>query len=289
MNSSTSVQFIYILDKIFKKRVYIWYVRNGSDWSYLAFLFLRLILTNNTFLETIKILLSTTKLALCIVQSRAVKIDAFKPREVERDLDVCVKEKREEREWEKGKWIFLERASIRALSTQPSRLPIYYWRGVAFRPRKDVKSLSKVTMRRGARCDDDKQRFKERERETRGLAVVFSKSLINITSNRERLFLSLLRELHIPTGEEPMIAGNCFSTVAYLSLRFTQQPQRYAPRRLYLLLKRIPYKTRTKFNFFHGPKYIRFVSPRSFSLFPSRSPRSPSLSRAFNAISPGSY
>lgn len=49
-------------------------------------------------------------------------------------------------------------------------------RGVAFRPRKDVKSLSKVTMRHGARYDDDKQSFEKRC----GASVVSSKSPVNI-------------------------------------------------------------------------------------------------------------
>lgn len=62
--------------------------------------------------------------------------------------------------------------------------------------------------------------------------------------------------------DQTMIAGNCFSAVAYLS-RFGQRPQRYAARRLYLLLKRIPYKTQAKSNFFHGPEYIQFVFPPS--------------------------
>lgn len=96
-----------------------------------------------------------------------------------------------------------------------------------------------------------------------------------------------------------MIAGNCFSAVAYLS-RFGQRPQRYAARRLYLLLKRIPYKTQAKSNFFHGPEYIQFVFPPlalclSFCLFHPLSlsstgpPSSLSSVRAFDAISPGSY
>lgn len=125
-------------------------------------------------------------------------------------------------------------------------------------------------MRRGARCDDDKQNFEVR-RGLGGLLEISDQYWVNENDNSCLYYVSYTRE-HIPTGEEPMIAGNCFSAVAYLSLRFTQPPQRYAPRRLYLLLKRTPYKTRTKFNFFHGPKYIRFVSPRSFSLFPSRPP-----------------
>lgn len=105
----------------------------------------------------------------------------------------------------------------------------------------------------------------------------------SILSKRERQFLSLLRGLHAetcthtythtPAGEEPMIAGNCFSAVAYLSLRFAQRPQRYAPTSIVFVIETYPvYKTRTKFNFFHRPKYIRFVSPRSFSLLPPRPP-----------------
>lgn len=144
-------------------------------------------------------------------------------------------------------------------------------RGVAFRSRKDVKSPSKVTMPSRSvtlKRDVDKLSFEQWDERFADSHEIFS---ANIVHSNSCFYRGNYTETTVE--EEAMIADNCFSAATYLLCFAQRPPQRYALRRLYLLLKRIPYKTRAKFNFFFSRTKIhsiRFSNPSlSFVLFRS--------------------
>lgn len=261
----------------------------------------------HTCLETIKRSLSDEASAVhCSIQPCPNR--QFEPQEVKRNLDVCTREERRwrGRERKSCKWIFPERASIRALSTRPSRLAYLLpaqcseWPFVLEKMLRASQKWQCAVAPDGATAIS--REFRKEGRGHGGLLEIAGQYWVNENDNSCLYYAGYTRKRTHPYIYQRE-KNQWLRVIAFPPLRIFHCVLRNGrnvtfQHRLYLLLKRIPYIKREQNSIFFTDQNIFDSFPRALFLsslpvdhsFPADHPfLPPALLRALNAISPGSY